>query len=140
MNILVPTDGSPFTLKALNFVADHPELAGPNGEIVVMHVQPMLPPGVKGFVGSSTVASYHEEEAAKVLGPTEAHLRERGVRFRSRWVVGNPAGEILEAVRAENIQLIVMGTHGHGLLRRAMMGSVAQRVVTECEIPVLLVK
>ncbi|UUZ78599.1 universal stress protein [Polaromonas sp. P1(28)-13] len=33
-----------------------------------------------------------------------------------------------------------MGTHGHGLLGRAIMGSVAQRVVTDSEIPVLLVK
>jgi nucleotide-binding universal stress UspA family protein len=140
MNILVPTDGSPFTLKALDFVADHPELLGDKGELVVVHVQPMLPPGVKGFVGSATVASYHEEEAAKVLKPTEEHLRQRGVHFRSLWLVGNPAGEILETVKAQKIDLIVMGTHGMGLLRRAMMGSVAQRVVAECETPVLLVK
>jgi nucleotide-binding universal stress UspA family protein len=33
-----------------------------------------------------------------------------------------------------------MGTRGHGIIGRALMGSVAQRVVTECEIPVLLVK
>ncbi len=36
--------------------------------------------------------------------------------------------------------MIVMGTHGHGLIGRALMGSVAQRVVTDAEIPVLLVK
>jgi nucleotide-binding universal stress UspA family protein len=33
-----------------------------------------------------------------------------------------------------------MGTHGHGLLGRAVMGSVAQRVLTESDAPVLLVK
>jgi nucleotide-binding universal stress UspA family protein len=36
--------------------------------------------------------------------------------------------------------MIVMGTHGHGLLGRAMMGSVAQRVVTDSPVPVLLVR
>ena len=36
--------------------------------------------------------------------------------------------------------MIVMGTHGHGLLGRAIMGSVAQRVVTDSDVPVLLVK
>ena len=40
----------------------------------------------------------------------------------------------------EKAHLIVMGTHGHGLLGRAVMGSVAQRVLTEAELPVLLVK
>jgi len=36
--------------------------------------------------------------------------------------------------------MIVMGTHGHGLLGRALMGSVAQKVVAETDVPVLLVK
>jgi nucleotide-binding universal stress UspA family protein len=36
--------------------------------------------------------------------------------------------------------MIVMGTHGHGVFGRALMGSVAQSVVSECDIPVLLVK
>jgi nucleotide-binding universal stress UspA family protein len=36
--------------------------------------------------------------------------------------------------------MVVMGTHGHGLLGRALMGSVAQRVVTESTVPVLLVR
>lgn len=140
MNILIPADGSSFTHKALAFVAGHPELAGESGEVVVLHVQPQLPPGVRGFVGSSTVAGYHEEEAAKVLAPVENYLKQQGVRFRSRWLVGNPAVEILEAVKAEKSQLVVMGTHGHGLLRRALMGSTAQRVLADCEVPVLLVK
>jgi nucleotide-binding universal stress UspA family protein len=34
----------------------------------------------------------------------------------------------------------MMGTHGHGLLGRALMGSVAQNVLSECDMPVLLVK
>jgi nucleotide-binding universal stress UspA family protein len=36
--------------------------------------------------------------------------------------------------------MVVMGTHGHGLLGTAVMGSVAQRVVVDSDVPVLLVK
>ncbi len=36
--------------------------------------------------------------------------------------------------------MIVMGAHGHGMLVRALMGSVAQRVMADCDIPVLMVK
>jgi nucleotide-binding universal stress UspA family protein len=36
--------------------------------------------------------------------------------------------------------MIVMGTHGRGLFGRVLMGSVAQRVLTEAKVPVLLVK
>jgi len=44
------------------------------------------------------------------------------------------------AAKREKAQMIVMGTHGHGLLGRALMGSVAQKVVAETDVPVLLVK
>jgi len=47
---------------------------------------------------------------------------------------------VLNASRREKVHMIVMGTHGHGLLGRAVMGSVAQRVLTDAGVPVLLVK
>lgn len=46
----------------------------------------------------------------------------------------------MDAAHREKAHLIVMGTHGHGLLGRVLMGSVAQRVVADCDVPVLLVK
>jgi nucleotide-binding universal stress UspA family protein len=48
--------------------------------------------------------------------------------------------EILRAAKREKAHMLVMGTHGHGLLGRALMGSVAQRVIVDCDIPVLLVR
>ncbi len=36
--------------------------------------------------------------------------------------------------------MIVMGAHGHGMLVKALMGSVAQRVMADFDIPVLMVK
>jgi nucleotide-binding universal stress UspA family protein len=54
--------------------------------------------------------------------------------------VGSPSQEILRAAKKEKAHMIVMGTHGHGLISRALMGSVAQRVVADADIPVLLVK
>ena len=59
---------------------------------------------------------------------------------RSRVVLEDLGQEIVRAAKREKCQLVVMGTHGHGLLGRALMGSVAQTVVTDSEVPVLLVK
>ena len=47
---------------------------------------------------------------------------------------------LVKAANKEKAQMVVMGTHGHGILGRALLGSVAQNVLTQCEIPVLLVK
>lgn len=140
MKLLLAADGSKFTKKALAFLVTHEGLTGPDGELVVLNVQTPMPPRVKTMVGAAVIHDYHKEEAEKVLAPIERFLKRHDITFRTAWVVGSPAQEIARALQREKAQLVVMGTHGHGLLGRALMGSVAQKVVAECEIPVLLVK
>ena len=140
MKILFAADGSKFTKKALAYLVTHESVAGPEDEVIVLNVQPPVPPRVKSMVGSETVNDYHRDEAVKVLGPVERFLKRHKLVFRTRWVVGSAAAEVVKAARAEKAHLIVMGTHGHGVLGRALLGSVAQKVVSECDVPVLLVK
>ena len=139
MKILFAADGSNFTKKALAFLVNHEAILA-DGELVVLNVQPPLPPQVKGFVGASVVADYHSDEAAKVLAPIEEFLRRHELKFRTAWVVGQAGQEIVEAGKREGAHMIVMGTHGYGLLGRTVMCSVAQRVLVDSEVPVLLVK
>lgn len=140
MKILLAADGSPFTKKALAFLVTHEGLSGPNDELVVLNVQPPVPPRVKTMVGAAAVADYHREEGEKVIDPIKAFLAHHAIPFRCTTVVGSPADEIVRTAQAEKSQLIVMGTHGYGLVGRFFMGSVAQQVVAQCEVPVLLVK
>lgn len=53
---------------------------------------------------------------------------------------GNPVEQILEEAAAGAADLIVMGTHGHGTLVDAMMGSTARRVLRRSTVPVLVVR
>lgn len=140
MKLLLAADGSKFTKKALAFLVTHEALAGAEGELVVLNVQTPVPPRVKGMLGAAAIHDYHREEAEKVLAPIERFLKRHAIAFRTTWLVGSPAQEIVRATQREKAHLIIMGTHGHGLLGRALMGSVAQKVVAECETPVLLVK
>lgn len=140
MKILLAADGSSYTKKALAFLVTNHEIAGGQGEVVVVNVQPAMPPRVKSMVGASAVQDYHREEAEKVLRPIEKFLQRHDITFESRWAVGNPGVEIVKAAKKEKAQMIVMGTHGHGILGRAILGSVAQNVLTQIELPVLLVK
>ncbi len=55
-------------------------------------------------------------------------------------VRGNPVEEILKYSEEKNCDLIVMGTHGHGTLADAMMGSTARRVLRRSRKPVLVVR
>lgn len=140
MKIVLPVDGSEFTKKAIAFLVTHENLCGPEVELIVLNVQPPMPPRVRSMVGSAAVKEYHQEEASKVLKPIERFLNKHKLNFRSSWSVGSAAQEVLSLVEKEQAHMIVMGTHGHGLLGRAVMGSVAQRVVTDAHVPVLLVK
>lgn len=140
MKILLAVDGSRYTKKALAFLVTHDEIAGGEGEVIVLNVQPAVPPRVKRMVGAAAVNDYHREEAEKVLAPIDRFLKRHDIAFSTRWIAGSPGAEIVRAAKKARAQLIVMGTHGHGFLGRALLGSVAQSVLTECDIPVLLVK
>jgi nucleotide-binding universal stress UspA family protein len=140
MKIVLAADGSNYTKKALAFLLTHEEIAGADGEVVVVNVQPAVPPRVKSMVGAAAVADYHREESEKVLKPIGKFLERHGIRFTTRTAVGHPGQEIVKAAKKEKAHMIVMGTHGHGMLGRALLGSIAQNVITDCEIPVLLVK
>ena len=140
MKILLAADGSSYTKKALAFLVTNQEIAGGDGEVVVVNVQPAMPPRVRSMVGAAAVQDYHREEAEKVLKPIQKFLERHDIPYTARWAVGNPGVEIVKAAKKDKAQMIVMGTHGHSLLGRAILGSVAQNVLTQVEIPVLLVK
>jgi nucleotide-binding universal stress UspA family protein len=140
MKIVLAADGSSYTKKALAFLVTHEEIAGGDGQLVVVNVQPAMPPRVKSMVGAAAVNDYHADEAAKVLKPIEKFLQRHDIAYTVRWTVGNPGQEIVKAAKKEKAHMVVMGTHGHGILGRALLGSVAQNVLTGCDIPVLLVK
>ncbi|MBE7939639.1 MULTISPECIES: universal stress protein [Ramlibacter] len=140
MKILLAADGSAFTKKALAFLVTHETLCGPGDELLVLHVQAPIPPGVKTMVGAEVVHDWHTQEARKVLAPVERFLARHEVPFKTLWRVGHAAAEIPAIARKQKCHLVVMGTHGHGFLGRAVMGSVSQKVVETSEVPVLLVK
>ncbi len=140
MNILLAADGSTYTKKALAFLVNHVSLLNEADHLHVLHVQLAMPPRVKSVAGKDMVMDYHEKEAEKVLQPIRKFLDRHGTNYKADWIIGNPAIDIVATAKSEKVHMIVMGTHGHGVIGRILMGSVAQRVVSHCDIPVLLVR
>ncbi len=140
MKIVLAADGSKCTKKALAFLVTHETLAGPDDEVLVVNVQPALPPRVRSAVGADVVKDYQQDEAEKVLAPIRRFLNKHAIPFTCEWSVGLPAEQIVKTVKKSKAHMVVMGTHGHGLIGRAVMGSVATKLVAELDVPVLLVK
>ena len=141
MKILIAVDGSSHTKKAVEYVARHRAMFVEGNELVLVHVTIGVPGHVARHLSKDLIADYYVEESSKVIEPVKAMLSDQGI---SNYTVdtrhGHAAEEILKAAKAVGAELIVMGTHGHGIFGRALMGSVATRVVAESDISVLLVQ
>jgi nucleotide-binding universal stress UspA family protein len=83
--------------------------------------------------------SREEAEARAYLGRVAGRLRERGLRAQARVVVGTGAAEAI-VVEAQALKgaVIALATHGRGGLRRAVLGSIADRVIRGASCPVLV--
>ena len=53
---------------------------------------------------------------------------------------GHPVEEIIAESIASDYDVVIMGTHGHGILAGAMMGSTAMRVVRRSHVPVMVIR
>lgn len=141
MKILIAVDGSAHTQKALDYLAKHRAMFVDGNQLVVVHVCVGVPGHVTRHLSKEIVRDYYAEEATKVLGPLKEALAKNGITdYTVDQRHGHAAEEILKAAVASGAELIVMGTHGHGLFGRALMGSVATKVVSETDISVLLVQ
>ena len=52
---------------------------------------------------------------------------------------GDPADTVLDAAKAEDVDMIVLGSHGRGPIGRLLLGSVSQRVVRQATVPVVVI-
>ena len=141
MKILVAVDGSAYTLKALEYLSTNRAMFIDGHELVVMHAAAGIPGHVARHVSREVVESYYAEENDKVIEPIKAVLADRGItNYTVQQRHGHAAEEVIKTAREVGAGLIVMGTHGHGIFGRALMGSVATKVLAETDISVLLVK
>ena len=136
--ILAPTDFSDTAHHALGYARD---LATQfKGTLHLLHVvpDPMSQPWAgeaSGIVIPDLLKAW-EADAQKRL----AELKPRDVSTERATRVGHAFVEIIRYARANEIDLIVMGTHGRGAVKHMLLGSVAERVVRKAPCPVLTVR
>ncbi|HNY45460.1 MAG TPA: universal stress protein [Casimicrobium sp.] len=140
MKVLLAVDGSADTKRMLAYLATHDDLLGASPKYVVLNVQPAVPGGAAKFAGKEMVAEFHQAEAESVLGPVTKFLDRHNASYTADFRVGHAAEEILRAAKKSKVDMIIMGSQGRGSIRTLLLGSVAQKVLSGSEVPVMVVR
>ncbi len=136
--ILVPTDGSPGTVgvlkHAIAIASDN------NATIHGLYVVDRRLYLAASKETQDDVAASLEEDGETALTELEKQVTTADVPCETHLVEGIPHKEIQAYVGEADIDLVVMGTHGHsGPERVARLGSTTERVVENASVPVLVV-
>jgi nucleotide-binding universal stress UspA family protein len=140
MKILVAADGSPFTKRMLAYLAAHDEWLGAHHAYTVLNVVPPVPVRAAAVLAKEMLDAYYHDESEKVFGPIRSFFAQKSLNAEYVAKHGNVADTIAAAAEQGKYDLLVMGSHGHGLLGNLVMGSTATRVLAQCSVPVLLIR
>lgn len=132
--ILVPTDGSTYSLKAAEYAA---ELARElESKVSILHVSEYHP-----RVRARELVQEEEKLGEEILSKTKEIFDKARVQVDvMKLEFGHPADIICSVAEREQFDLIVMGEKGAHEIGRFMLGSVADRVAHHAPCPVMIVR
>ncbi len=139
MRILIPYDGSEQAKAALEYAASEHS----DDEIVLLHVLDFVESGYNA-APEAALAGYWDEwyEQAETSG--EELLNEAADSIENDvetdLIVGRPARAIVEYLEDNDIDAVVIGSHGRDGLSRILLGSVAETIVRRSPVPVTVIR
>ena len=141
-SILCPVDFSPCSELALERACELARVL--QQPIELLHVyqlqyfpEPALTMGMGATLESLDFIRARVTERAE---EQRERVEKAGLKASVRVLEGSPAHLIAERAKAPDISLVVMGTHGRNVLGRALLGSVAERVLRTARVPVMTVR
>lgn len=138
--ILVPLDGSALAERAIPHAEEIAK--GTGAELILIQVIgiPLADAPEAGPAEEEKAFQAEVDSARAYLESIGVRLRPAGMKVRSVVARGDADSEILGFAHRENVDILVMSTHGRSGISKLLMGSVAQKVMLTTKRPVLLVK
>jgi nucleotide-binding universal stress UspA family protein len=139
--ILVATDFSSASMPAFEQAVKLSKDSG--AQLLIANAFPEHGPPEIGYAPASAYEQWRLDARAtaeRKLQPLVEQARREGLDARPLVLAGSPDEAIVEAARRESVDLIVLGTHSRRGAERFFLGSVASRVVSASECPVMTVR
>ena len=135
-NILVPVDGSEGADRAIEQAVTLAKICG--AKLNFLYVANINQLAINAVLSDAILDSV--TKAGNVVLDRAMEMVPEGIEKESFSDTGSPAVVILDFAETNDIDLIVMGSRGLGLLKGVLIGSVSQKVIEEAKIPVMVVK
>ncbi|MBX9937289.1 MAG: universal stress protein [Burkholderiaceae bacterium] len=141
-HILVPVDGSPTSMLAVNKAIGLVKAFGSTvTALYVLDPYPFTGVGADFAYGQAQYLSAATAEANAALEAVRQAMHEAQIEVQVLIGEGHAVHEgVVQAIEKTGADLVVMGSHGRRGLEKLMLGSVAQRVLSAVHIPVLVVR
>jgi len=146
--ILVCLDGSELAEQILPYAVE--EALHFQSKLVLFQVVPepvVFSPGIPGTAAAPVQTDTMLEDAEKALNGARKYLekiatplRKKGIQVEAVSILGRAGDAILSYAEGNNINLIAIATHGRSGLRRGVFGSVADYVLRESGLPILVIR
>ena len=143
----IAVDGSKFGLAAVKFALRHRDLFGGKARITLLHVVPDFVMPVMADLGGVAVPTFTDQEIKrlqdkdfdKAVVPAQRLFEKAGMSASEMRLTGMPGDEIA-AYAKKNLDVLLVGSHGYGGFKTAVLGSVATRIAAKCDTPLLIVR
>lgn len=148
LKVGIAVDGSKYGREAIKYVLRHGELFGANPKLTLLHVVQDFGNLVMPEMPGITPPSFSPDEARSLqnkafesaVGPARKLLKKAGVAADEVCLRGNTGDELAAYAKKKKLDLMVMGSHGYGAFKAAIMGSVTTRVAASSNVTLLLVR
>jgi manganese transport protein len=128
---------------AVEFTNGDAAVLGHAAGLARAHVAPLLLIHVVEGTGAALFGAHSDDQESRqdrdAMAVLVGHLREQGLRAEGELGYGSPPEELVRLARERDLDLLVMGTHGHRFLADLALGETVSPVLHRLPIPVLVV-
>ena len=148
LKVGIAVDGSKYGREAIKYVLRHLALFGAKPEVTLLHVVSDFAGAVMPDMGGIALPAFSEDEIRALqkkafeaaVGPARKLLAKGNIKPTEVCLVGNAGDELCAYAKKKKLDVLVMGSHGYGAFKAAVLGSVATRVMAHSNVPLLLVR
>ncbi|MBK9244753.1 MAG: universal stress protein [Burkholderiales bacterium] len=148
LQVGIAVDGSGYGVAAASYVLKHLPLFGAQPKFTLIHAVPEFAGSTMPDMAGIALPAYSAEEIKamqqqafdKAVEPVRALFDKAAIAIDAVRLAGPAGDEIAAFAKKRKLDLLVMGSHGYGAVKAAVLGSVAQRVAAHCATPLLLIR